>query len=124
MRFDRSGIDNWKWQAAEWAKHTRQFAAESFGFTEDEAARILDEVHARGDRLMLPLLAAHGLLAAGQAFFYGTWLASAAVTAAALTAFLACRALRPRSFLTRAAAGVAPAGLSRPARRGRRAWLR
>ncbi|MBZ5578964.1 MAG: response regulator [Acidobacteriia bacterium] len=55
---------------------------------------------------MLLLLAAHGFLALGQAFFFGTWAATALTTAAAIGVFAFCRMLWPGRFRTRCAAGI------------------
>ena len=103
----QSSLANLQWMTAEWAKQARQFATETFGFRPGEVAQVLDEVYARGDRLMFRFLLAHTALAFAQAAFHGTWAAAAAVSATALGGFWLIRRFRPRSFLTRCAAGAA-----------------
>ena len=102
-----SSLANLRWMTAEWAKQVRQFATETFGFSPAEVSQVLDEVYARGDRLIFRLLVAHATLAFAQAAFHGTWVAAAAVSAAVVGGFSLIRKWRPRSFLTRCAGGFA-----------------
>src|SRR5579864_1675583 len=97
-------IANLRWLAAQWVKQLRQFTTESFGFSPGEVDHIMGESYARGDRFMMFLLPAHCLLAFGQAFFHSTCLPASLISAAALSAFVVSRSLRPRSFLTRCVA--------------------
>ena len=99
-------LANVKWLASEWAKQFRQFTTESFGFTRLEVAGIMDEVYARGDRLMVIVLFGSWLLVLGQAFLYQTWMAATLGGGAAVAAFLIVRAMWPRSILARSTAGV------------------
>ena len=92
MSIDRRRLANVKWLALEWAKQFRQFTTESFGFTREEIAGIMDEVYARGDRLIAFVLLGSWLLLFAQAFFYRTWLAAALGGGAAVAAFLRAEA--------------------------------
>jgi len=108
---DRVSIDPRGWRNArrrawEWANQLREFPTESFGFAPDEVTCIMDEVYARGDRLMIWALAAGWLLLLGQAAFYRSWSTALAGGAAAVTGFLLARAVAPRRFLTRSMAGI------------------
>src|SRR5690348_2213941 len=94
-------LANLKWLASEWEKQFRQFTTESFGFTRLEVAGIMDEVYARGDRLMVIVLLGSWLLVLGQAFLYQTWMAATLGGGAAVAAFLIVRAMWPRSILAR-----------------------
>ncbi len=95
------------WALAQWAGQVRGFATESFGFAPDEVARILDEVYARGDRLLTFVLLGCWLPALGQACFSETWTAAVVTGAAANGGFLAARLLGPRTGVTRCTASVA-----------------
>ena len=106
MRSDRLSVANLKWQASQSAQQLRQFTTESFGFTREETARIMDEVYGRGDRLILPLLIAYSVLASAQAFIHGSWVKTGICTVGAGCTFLICRRARPRSFATRCLAGL------------------
>ena len=108
---DRVSIDprrlaNVRQHASDWAQEFREFTTESFGFTPEEVARVMDEVYERGDRLMVFVLSGGWLLALVQAWFYRTWRAAILGGAAALALFVLARAIRPHSLLTRCAAGV------------------
>ena len=77
------------------------------GFTPLEVRQIMDGIHARGDRLMLWFLVSHMALAIGLAFYHETWKATLAVGGLALGLFALSARLLPRTFFTRAFAGVA-----------------
>jgi signal transduction histidine kinase/DNA-binding response OmpR family regulator len=99
-------IANVRWLISEWVKQFRQFTTESFGFTPEEVARIMDEAYVRGDRLMVFVLLGNWLLVLGQAFIHQTWVAGSAGGAVAVGAFAVARALRPGSLLARSVAGL------------------
>lgn len=77
------------------------------GFSPSEVHGIMDEIYARGDRLMVWFLASHMLLALVLAFFHGTWLATVLVGGGACLSFAVFARLFPRTFFTRAYAGIA-----------------
>jgi len=77
------------------------------GFTPREVDEIMDGIHARGDRLMLWFLVSHMGLALVLALYHQTWVATFAVGGLALSAFLLSVHFLPRTFFTRALAGVA-----------------
>ena len=106
MNIDPWRFANIRWLASEWSKQFRQFTTESFGFTRQEIAGVMDEVYARGDRLLTLVLFGNWLLAFGQALMYRTWVVAALGGAAATGVFLAIRALCPRSPWARATAGL------------------
>jgi len=106
VNVDRPRMANVTWLVSEWAKQLRQFTTESFGFTPDEVARIMDEVYARGDRLMTGVLLGHWFLALVFASISHEWVVASLAGAAAMGLFLLARMVRPRSFLTRCMAGV------------------
>jgi signal transduction histidine kinase/CheY-like chemotaxis protein len=99
-------IANVTWLASEWGKQFRRFATESFGFTPLEIAEIMDEVYARGDRLMIGVLLGHWILALALASIFHEWIAAWLTGAAAAGGFLLVRSIRPRSFVARCMAGV------------------
>src|SRR5690242_15932580 len=106
VRCDRLSVANLKWQASQSAQQLRQFTTESFGFTREETARIMDEVYARGSRLVLLLLIAYSALALAQAPFHGRWLATGICSVGAGGTFLICRRKWPRRFAARCVAGL------------------
>ena len=77
------------------------------GFSAGEIRRLMDGIYARGDRLMLAFLASHMVLAIGLAFYHDTWPATIVLGGGAFLAFLVCSSVWPRTFFTRAFAGVA-----------------
>ncbi len=77
------------------------------GFSDVEVHQILDGIYERGDRLMLWFLASHMALAIVLALFHQTWFATITVGGAALGVFALSVRLFPRTFFTRALAGVA-----------------
>jgi two-component system cell cycle sensor histidine kinase/response regulator CckA len=79
----------------------------SHGFDAVQVRGIMDGIYARGDRLMLWFLAAHMALAVVFAFYHHTWLQTWAIGGGALAAFAICKTLWPRTFFTRAFAGIA-----------------
>ena len=94
-------------QAVKRVRQLREFAAESFGFTPEEVARIMDDVYDRGDRLMVFVLLGHWLLAFALAAWHQTWVAASATGAAATGGFLLIRRIWPRTLAARGAAAVA-----------------
>ncbi|MES2177536.1 MAG: PAS domain-containing protein [Gemmatimonadota bacterium] len=79
----------------------------SHGFTPGDERELMRGIYARGDRLMFWFLVSHTVLALALALFHGTWLATLAVSGAALGSFTLSAWLLPRTFFTRAYAGVA-----------------
>ena len=67
----------------------------------------MDGIYARGDRLMLWFLCCHMALAVLLALYHRTWIQTFAVGGGALVAFVISATLWPRTFFTRAFAGVA-----------------
>ena len=67
----------------------------------------MDGIYARGDRLMLWFLAGHMALAVLFAFSHQTWVQTWAIGGGALVSFAVISRLWPRTFFTRAFAGVA-----------------
>ena len=63
----------------------RIFPNESFGFTDGEVATIMDDIHARGDRLMMGFLSCHAVLAIFLAYSFDTWLLSICISFLAMT---------------------------------------
>ena len=94
-------------QAVKRLRQIREFAAESFGFTPEEVARIMEDVYDRGDRLMVFVLLGHWLLAFALAPWHHTWAATSATGAAAAGGFLLIRRIWPRTLAARCAAAVA-----------------
>ena len=94
-------------QAVKRVRQLREFLAESFGFTPEEVARIMDEVYGRGDRLMVFVLLGHCLLAFALAPWHQTWVAASATGAAAAGGFLLIHWIWPRTLAARCAAAVA-----------------
>ena len=94
-------------QAVKRFRQLREFAAESFGFTPEEVARIMDDVYDRGDRLMVFVLLGHWLLALALAPWHQTWVAAFATGAAAAGGFLLIRWFWPRTVAARCAAALA-----------------
>ena len=81
--------------------------ASTHGFTSIEVREIMDEIYARGDRLMLWFLVSHMALALGLALYHRTWLATIAVGGTAVVAFVLSAHYLPRTFFTRMLAGIA-----------------
>ncbi|MFI5233279.1 MAG: response regulator [Gemmatimonadales bacterium] len=79
----------------------------SHGFDTAQVRGIMDGIYARGDRLMLWFLTGHMALAVLFAFYHGTWIQTWAVGGGALVSFAICSTLWPRTFFTRAFAGIA-----------------
>ena len=77
------------------------------GFDIAEQHALMDVIYARGDRLMVWFLASHMALALALALYHGTWFATLSVGGGALFSFLLATRLFPRTFFTRAYAGVA-----------------
>jgi len=77
------------------------------GFSVGEVREIMDGIYARGDRLMLWFLATHMALALALAAVHGTWFVTIVVGALTCAIFALSAAVFPRSFFTRALAGVA-----------------
>jgi two-component system cell cycle sensor histidine kinase/response regulator CckA len=77
------------------------------GFSPREVHDIMDGIYARGDRLMLGFLVGHMALAILLAFYHQTWIATFTVGGAAVAAFALSARFLPRTFFTRALAGVA-----------------
>lgn len=71
------------------------------------AAKALDEIYARGDRIMARVMWFHAILSLVMANAYGTWFVTLLVAPLALSMFLVARHLAPRQFVTRVAAGIA-----------------
>ena len=81
--------------------------ANAHGFKAFEVRAIMDEIYARGDRLMLWFLVSHMVLALGLAVYHRTWLVTIAVGGTAVVAFSLSAWFLPRTFFTRTLAGVA-----------------
>jgi len=79
----------------------------SHGFSEAEVHGIMDQIYARGDRLMTWFLASHFALALVLALYHQTWVATILVGGGALASFVVAARLLPRTFFTRAFAGIA-----------------
>ena len=84
----------------------RIFPNESFGFTDGEVATIMDDIHARGDRLMMGFLSCHAVLAIFLAYSFDTWLLSICISFLAMTMFHVSVKLLPGRLLTRCISGV------------------
>lgn len=69
-------------------------------------AQALEDVYKRGDRVMIGFVGLHFLLALVFASFYNTWFTSLIVSTISLLSFLLAVRYRPRSFFTRAWAGI------------------
>ncbi len=67
----------------------------------------MDGIYARGDRLMLWFLVGHMALAVLFGFYHQTWVQTWAIGGGALVAFAIISTLWPRTFFTRAFAGIA-----------------
>jgi len=67
----------------------------------------MDGIYARGDRLMLWFLVGHMALAVLFAFYHQTWIQTWAIGGGSLVAFAVISTLWPRTFFTRAFAGIA-----------------
>lgn len=81
--------------------------ASTHGFNSFEVREIMDEIYARGDRLMLWFLVSHMVLALGLALYNRTWVATISVGGAAVVAFALSAHFFPRTFFTRVLAGIA-----------------
>jgi PAS domain S-box-containing protein len=79
----------------------------SHGFDSAQVREIMDGIYARGDRLMLWFLAGHMALAVLFAFYHQTWVQTWAIGGGSLVAFAVISTLWPRTFFTRAFAGIA-----------------
>ena len=79
----------------------------SHGFDTAQVRAIMDGIYARGDRLMLWFLTGHMALAVLFAFYHGTWVQTWAVGGGALVSFAVISTVWPRTFFTRAFAGIA-----------------
>lgn len=77
------------------------------GFSAAEVRAIMDGIYGRGDRLMVWFLASHMGLGLLLAFYHQTWLATLLVGGLTCATFGVSVWLLPRTFFTRALAGVA-----------------
>ncbi len=80
--------------------------SEVHGFTPGEVKALMGGIYARGDRLMLRFLLAHGAVAIALAFFFHTWKMTLITSAIAVGMFAVSARLHPKAFLTRCVAGV------------------
>ncbi len=78
-----------------------------YGLSATEADALLTKIYVRGDRLMGRFLLVHAGISIGLAFMYETWFVSAVVSLSALGLFFVNAWLRPATFATRVAAGIA-----------------
>jgi signal transduction histidine kinase len=67
---------------------------------------VMNDVYARGDRLMSVLVGVHFAFSVAFSAFYGTWLASLAIGVSAGAMFYLSVALLPRHRITRIVAGI------------------
>jgi signal transduction histidine kinase/ActR/RegA family two-component response regulator len=84
----------------------REYVSETFGFTKNEVAAIMQGIHARGDRLMSVFLCFHAVVALLLAFFYDTWLLTISISTLAVAMFQVSMKLLPGQLLTRCIAGI------------------
>src|SRR5262249_45895357 len=81
--------------------------AEPHGFTAAEVDELMQDIYARGDRLMVGFLAGHMLLAFALALYHGTWQSTLWVGLVSLAGFWLLARYYPRTFFTRSMASVA-----------------
>lgn len=77
------------------------------GYSPSQVAAILAPYYARADRLFAGLIGVHAAVAVALAGIYGTWAAAFGVGTAAAALYYLTQWLRPASFASRAAFGVA-----------------
>jgi PAS domain S-box-containing protein len=79
---------------------------EQFVLDRTRVEQVMDDVYAKGDRMMRLLVAIHALITIVLAPIYGTWLLSLAIGGAATAMFFCSVALLPGHRITRMIAGV------------------
>lgn len=82
-------------------------SAEPHGFTPAEVDVLMQDIYARGDRLMVGFLAGHAVLAMALGLYHGTWPSTLLVSAISLGGFWLLARYYPRTFFTRSMASVA-----------------
>ncbi len=82
-------------------------SAEPHGFTPAEVDELMQDIYARGDRLMVGFLAGHMLLALALGLYHDTWPSTLLVGGITLGGFTLLARCYPRTFFTRSMASVA-----------------
>jgi signal transduction histidine kinase/ActR/RegA family two-component response regulator len=83
------------------------YMSDRSGFSEEDVAGFMKEIHARGDRFLILFLLCHAGLALALAPSFDTWALAIPISALAVGGFYLSHLLLPGSASTRAIAGVA-----------------